>query len=93
MILGLSFALVCCDPRLAHETRLRLRAEHLERRIEDVSGESTQVIDELWRLIAREQLERQRRGEPLTRRLQELPGVSRRAMALLGPLYGLFVDG
>ena len=64
---------VTCDPRLAHETRLRLRAEHLERRIEDVSGEPTQVIDELWRPIASEQLERRRRGEPITHRLQEPP--------------------
>jgi hypothetical protein len=33
------------------------------------------------------------RSEPLTYRLLELPGVSRRSMALLGPLHGLFVDG
>jgi hypothetical protein len=62
-----------CDPRLARETRLPLWAGHLERRIEDVSGEPAQVIDELWRPIAREQLERRHRGEPLTHRLQELP--------------------
>jgi phosphatidylserine/phosphatidylglycerophosphate/cardiolipin synthase-like enzyme len=84
---------VTCDPRLARDTRLRLWAEHLERRIEDVSGEPAQVIDELWRPLAREQLERRHRGEPLTHRLQELPGVSRRAMALLGPLHNLLVDG
>jgi phosphatidylserine/phosphatidylglycerophosphate/cardiolipin synthase-like enzyme len=84
---------VTCDPRIASETRLRLWAEHLERSVEDVSGEPAQVIDELWRPIAGEQLERRRRGEPLTHRLQELPGVSRRAMALLGPLHGLLVDG
>ena len=84
---------VTCDQRLARETRLRLWSEHLERPVEDVSGDPTRVIDELWRPIAREQLERRRRGEPLTHRLQELPGVSRRSMALLGPLHGLFVDG
>jgi phosphatidylserine/phosphatidylglycerophosphate/cardiolipin synthase-like enzyme len=84
---------VTCDPRLAREARLRLWAEHLERSVEDVSGEPAQVIDELWRPTAREQLERRRRGEPLTHRLQELPGVSRRAMALLGPLHGLLIDG
>jgi phosphatidylserine/phosphatidylglycerophosphate/cardiolipin synthase-like enzyme len=84
---------VTCDPRIARETRLRLWAEHLERSVEDVSGEPAQVIDELWRPIAGEQLERRRRGEPLTHRLQELPGVSKRAMALLGPLHGLLVDG
>ena len=45
------------------------------------------VVDELWRPIAEEQLERRRSGEqPLTHRLVELPGVSRRSMALLGPL-------
>ncbi|MGZ6564937.1 MAG: phospholipase D-like domain-containing protein, partial [Solirubrobacteraceae bacterium] len=80
-------------PRIARETRLRLWAEHLERSVNDVSGEPAQVIDELWRPIAGEQLERRRRGEPLTHRLQELPGVSRRTMALLGPLHGLLVDG
>jgi phosphatidylserine/phosphatidylglycerophosphate/cardiolipin synthase-like enzyme len=84
---------VTCDHRLARETRLRLWAEHLERAVEGVSGDPTRVIDELWRPIALEQLERRRRGEPLTHRLQELPGVSRRSMALLGPLHGLFVDG
>jgi phosphatidylserine/phosphatidylglycerophosphate/cardiolipin synthase-like enzyme len=81
------------DARLARDTRLRLWAEHLERSIEQVSGDPAEVIDELWRPIAREQLERRRRAEPLTHRLQELPGVSRRSMALLGPLHGLFVDG
>ena len=84
---------VTCDPKIARETRLRLWAEHLERSVKDVSGEPAQVIDELWRPIAGEQLERRRRGEPLTHRLQELPGVSKRAMALLGPLHGLLVDG
>jgi phosphatidylserine/phosphatidylglycerophosphate/cardiolipin synthase-like enzyme len=84
---------VTCDPQLARETRLRLWAEHLERSVEEVSGEPAQVVDTLWRPIAAEQLERRRRGEPLTHRLLELPGVSRRSMALLGPLHGLFVDG
>ena len=84
---------VTCDPRLARETRLRLWAEHLERSVEEVSGDPAQVVDELWRPIAREQLERRRAGEPLTHRLLELPGVSRRSMALLGPLHGLLVDG
>jgi hypothetical protein len=51
------------------------------------------VVDELWQPIAREQLERRRRGEKPTHRLLELPGVSRRSMAALGPLQGLVVDG
>ncbi len=84
---------VTCDPPLARKTRLQLWAEHLERSVEEVSGEPAKVIDELWRPIAGEQLERRRRGEPQTHRLLELPGVSRRSMALLGPLDGLFVDG
>jgi phosphatidylserine/phosphatidylglycerophosphate/cardiolipin synthase-like enzyme len=84
---------VTCEDRLARETRLRLWAEHLERPVEEVSGDPTGVIDELWRPIAREQLARRQRGECLTHRLKELPGVSRRSMALLGPLDGLFVDG
>jgi len=84
---------VTCDPRLARETRLRLWSEHLERPVKEVSGEPAQVVDALWRPIAAEQLERKKRGEPLTHRLQELPGVSHRSMALLGPLHGLLVDG
>jgi len=82
-----------CDEQPARETRLRLWSEHLERPVEDVSGEVRDVVDELWRPIAQEQLERRRRGEPATHRLQELPGVSRRSMALLGPLQSLLVDG
>ena len=85
--------IVSCDPELARETRLRLWSEHLERPVEEVSGEPARVIDELWRPIAVEQLERRRRGAKPTHRLQELPGVSRRSMALLGPIQGLLVDG
>ena len=84
---------VTCDPTVARETRLRLWAEHLERSVEEVSGEPTRVIDELWRPIAGEQLARRKRGEAQTHRLQELPGVSRRSMGLLGPLDSLLVDG
>jgi phosphatidylserine/phosphatidylglycerophosphate/cardiolipin synthase-like enzyme len=84
---------VSCDPDLARDTRLRLWSEHLERPIEAVSGDPTAVFDELWLPIAREQLQRRERGEPATHRLQELRGVSRRTMALLGPMQGLFVDG
>ena len=84
---------VTCDAALARDTRLRLWAEHLERPVEDVAGDPAQVVDELWRPIAAEQLERRRRGEPVTHRLCELSGVSRHAMALLGPLQGFVVDG
>ncbi|MBA3864975.1 MAG: phospholipase [Solirubrobacterales bacterium] len=84
---------VCCDPALARETRLRLWSEHLERAADDLAGDPTQIVDELWKPIAREQLERRECGEPATHRLLELRGVSRRSAALLGPLQGFVVDG
>jgi phosphatidylserine/phosphatidylglycerophosphate/cardiolipin synthase-like enzyme len=71
---------VACDPALARDTRLRLWAEHLEL---PVDGDPCRVVDELWKPIARSG-----RG-----RLRELPGVSRRAAALRGPLQSLVVDG
>jgi phosphatidylserine/phosphatidylglycerophosphate/cardiolipin synthase-like enzyme len=85
--------IVTRQPTIARETRLRLWAEHLERTIEEVSGEPTVVVATLWRPIAAEQLERRKRNEPQTHRLLELPGVSRRSKALLGPIYGLLDDG
>jgi phosphatidylserine/phosphatidylglycerophosphate/cardiolipin synthase-like enzyme len=84
---------VTCDRAVARQTRLKIWAEHLERSAEEVSGEPTRVIDELWRPIACEQLERRKRDEPQTHRLRELPGVSRRSMGLLGPFDSLLVDG
>ena len=85
--------LIVCDPELARETRLRLWAEHLERPVEDVSGQPAEVIDTIWQPVAKEQLERARRGDPRSHHLQQLPGVSRRTMALMGPLTSLLVDG
>jgi hypothetical protein len=38
-------------------------------------------------------LEGVRPGEPVTHRLRELPGISRRSVALLGPIDSLLVDG
>jgi phosphatidylserine/phosphatidylglycerophosphate/cardiolipin synthase-like enzyme len=84
---------VSCDPALARETRLRLWGEHLERPIEAVAGDPTRVVDELWKPIAREQLERSNLNEPATHHLLELRGVSRRSAAILGPLQGFVVDG
>ncbi len=84
---------ITCDAELARRTRLQLWAEHLERPAEELGGAPAQIFDELWRPIASEQLERRKRGDAATHRLQELPGVSRRAMALLGPLDSLLVDG
>jgi phosphatidylserine/phosphatidylglycerophosphate/cardiolipin synthase-like enzyme len=84
---------VTCDAGLARDTRLRLWAEHLERDRDAVAGDPARVVDELWRPIAAEQLERRRRGAPLTHHLLALPGLSRRADRLRGPLQGLVVDG
>jgi phosphatidylserine/phosphatidylglycerophosphate/cardiolipin synthase-like enzyme len=81
------------DPGIAGETRRRLFAEHLALPLAEVSGPPHQVIDERWRPIAGEQLERLRHDQPLTHRLVELPHVSRRAARLLGPVQSLIVDG
>jgi phosphatidylserine/phosphatidylglycerophosphate/cardiolipin synthase-like enzyme len=85
--------LVACDPGLARDTRLRLWAEHLDVDRAAVDRPAAAVVDELWRPIAREQLERVRRGEHRTHRLLELPGGSRRYERLLGPLDSILVDG
>jgi phosphatidylserine/phosphatidylglycerophosphate/cardiolipin synthase-like enzyme len=84
---------VTCDPALARETRLRLWAAHLERDIDEVAGDSSIVVDKLWRPIATDQRERRHRGEPSTHGLVELQAVSRRSERLLGPLQALLVDG
>jgi phosphatidylserine/phosphatidylglycerophosphate/cardiolipin synthase-like enzyme len=79
------------DAELARRTRARLWSEHLERDVGD--ADTTALVDEAWRPIAAEQLERERRGDPATHRLIALPGVSRRTRRLLGPLAGLVTDG
>jgi phosphatidylserine/phosphatidylglycerophosphate/cardiolipin synthase-like enzyme len=81
------------DPTLARQTRLTLWAEHLECASADLDGDPTDVVDHRWRPIAEEQLQRHRRGDPLTHRLVRLDHASRRADRLLGPLQGLLVDG
>jgi phosphatidylserine/phosphatidylglycerophosphate/cardiolipin synthase-like enzyme len=81
------------DPALARDTRLRLWAEHLECTISEASGDATRLVEERWKPISAEQLERRSRGLPLTHRLVQLPHVTRRTGRLLGPLQGLFVDG
>jgi phosphatidylserine/phosphatidylglycerophosphate/cardiolipin synthase-like enzyme len=80
------------DARLVRDTRLRLWAEHLQRPLDQVSGDPVSVIDQLWKPIADEQAERRKRGERATHRLTTLPGVSRSSGLLLGPLQGLVVD-
>jgi phosphatidylserine/phosphatidylglycerophosphate/cardiolipin synthase-like enzyme len=82
------------DAELAQATRVRLWAEHLE---VDVSAlrqrDPCEVVDELWGPISAEQLARLQRGERPTHRLLAMPGASRRARRLLGPLNGLLDDG
>jgi phosphatidylserine/phosphatidylglycerophosphate/cardiolipin synthase-like enzyme len=84
---------VTCDAALARDTRLRLWAAHLERAIDEVDGDPSIVVDELWRPIAAEQRERRDRDEPLTHGLVQLQATSRRSERLLGPLQALLVDG
>ena len=84
---------VTCDPALARDTRLQLWAAHLERNVDEVAGDPSTVVDELWRPIATEQRERSDRGEPITHSLVELQPSSRRSARLLGPLQALLVDG
>ena len=85
--------LVTHDPRIARDVRLRLWSEHLERPVDSVAGNVAEVIDNLWRPLSHEQRARYDRRAPLTHRLVELPGISRRSGRLLGPLKGLLVDG
>jgi phosphatidylserine/phosphatidylglycerophosphate/cardiolipin synthase-like enzyme len=81
------------DPQVAKETRLRLWAEHLELSIEEIPADPIEAIDELWKPISQEQLERREHGQPLTHRLVRLPNVSKRSARALGPVSGLLVDG
>jgi phosphatidylserine/phosphatidylglycerophosphate/cardiolipin synthase-like enzyme len=84
---------VAHDPDLTRRTRLRLWSEHLELPSEEIPVDPIRAIDELWRPISEEQLERRLAGEPLTHRLARLPNVSKRTARLLGPLNGMLVDG
>lgn len=80
------------DPAAARDTRIRLWSEHLGRPVRELGGDPTRIIDGLWRPIAEEQAGRIRLGRPRTHRITLLPGVSRRAERLQGPLRGLVVD-
>jgi phosphatidylserine/phosphatidylglycerophosphate/cardiolipin synthase-like enzyme len=82
------------DEALARDTRLRLWAEHLEVDKEAIADDEPRtVIDERWRPIAAEQLDRLHSDAAPTHRLVALPGVSRRSRRLLGPLANLIDDG
>jgi phosphatidylserine/phosphatidylglycerophosphate/cardiolipin synthase-like enzyme len=81
------------DADLARRTRVRLWAEHLELEAETVAArDPVELVDDHWRPIAAEQLRRRDAGQPATHRLLALPGVSKRASRLLGPLQGLTDD-
>jgi phosphatidylserine/phosphatidylglycerophosphate/cardiolipin synthase-like enzyme len=84
---------VAHDPDLARRTRLRLWSEHLELNAHEIPDDPARAIDELWRPISEEQLERRSAGRPLTHRLSRLPHVSKRSARLLGPLNSMLVDG
>jgi phosphatidylserine/phosphatidylglycerophosphate/cardiolipin synthase-like enzyme len=85
--------IVTHDSSLTAETRLRLWAEHLELSMAEILRDPIEVIDELWRPISEEQLERRNDGQPLSHRLVRLPDISRRSSRLVGPIAGLLVDG
>jgi phosphatidylserine/phosphatidylglycerophosphate/cardiolipin synthase-like enzyme len=82
---------VTLDEKVARDTRLRLWREHLE--TDDVDGDPTEVVDELWRPIAKEQMELIEQGQPLTHRLVMLPGVSRRTRRLSAVFQARVYDG
>jgi phosphatidylserine/phosphatidylglycerophosphate/cardiolipin synthase-like enzyme len=82
------------DAELARGTRLRLWAEHLGLDEATVAAsDPCKLVDERWRPIAMEQLQRRQDGAPATHRLLAMPGVSHRSRRLLGPLQGLIDDG
>lgn len=82
---------VTLDEALARRTRLALWEEHLE--TSEVDGDPTEVVDELWRPIASEQLAHLEHHRPLTHRLVMLPGVSRRARRISGVVKSRVYDG
>ncbi len=85
--------IVVHDRVLATETRLQLWSEHLELDVDQIPEDPTVAIDELWKPISQDQLDRRNAGTPLTHRLARLPSVSRRSRRAFGPFSGLFVDG
>ncbi|MEV4316738.1 phospholipase D family protein [Actinocrispum sp. NPDC049592] len=76
--------LITNDPGQARDARLRLWSEHLQRPVSEIDGDPADVVDRLWRPFAETHDQH---------RLTLLPGVSRRAGRLQGPLRGLLVDG
>jgi hypothetical protein len=60
--------------------------------VDELGGDPADVVDRIWRPLAHEQLDRHRRGLPLTVNVMLLPHVSRRTEAIRGPVNGLLVD-
>ena len=60
---------------------------------EEIPDDPVRAVDELWKPISKEQLDRRATGLPLTHRLVRLEHLSRRSGRVLGPLSGLLVDG
>lgn len=85
--------IVTDDADLVRRTRLRLWSEHLQRPVHEIDGDPTTVVDTLWHPTVDEQADLERRALPRTHRLTLLPGVSKRARRLMGPVRGLLVDG
>jgi phosphatidylserine/phosphatidylglycerophosphate/cardiolipin synthase-like enzyme len=81
------------SPALARDTRLLLWSEHLARPAGSLAGDPATLIDDVWRPLATDQMERRQAGAPLTHGLVRLAHVSRRSKRLLGPLQSLLVDG
>lgn len=82
------------DPELIRRTRLALWSEHLQLPVDQIDGDPTEMIDTKWRPIAEQQarIDEDDRANR-THRLAVLPGVSKRAERLNGPIRGLLVDG
>jgi phosphatidylserine/phosphatidylglycerophosphate/cardiolipin synthase-like enzyme len=76
--------LVVTDAALVKQTRLRLWSEHLRLDESEVDAPAHEIVDKVWRPYAE--------GDG-KHRITTLPGVSRRAGRLQGPLRGLLVDG
>jgi phosphatidylserine/phosphatidylglycerophosphate/cardiolipin synthase-like enzyme len=85
--------LVTRNRELATRTRLRLWTEHLELPTDQIPRDPTKAIDDLWKPISSEQLQRRNKGQPPTHRLVRLPHLSKRTGRALGPISGLLVDG
>jgi phosphatidylserine/phosphatidylglycerophosphate/cardiolipin synthase-like enzyme len=81
------------DEALARGTRLRLWSEHLGRSEDELSGDPTDIVDNLWIPIARRERDLRHTGQPRRHRLRELTAGSRKLERLLGPMDAIVVDG